>query len=145
MIGLHKGLNQEEVAALATALAATLKIGDIVLLNGTLGAGKTYFSSKLITGLQMLEDMPITSPTFNIVHNYQTKRGTVWHYDLYRLNEPEESHELALDDAFTYGITLIEWPDIIYNSIPKPHFMIEISHCADDRPDTRDIKIELIS
>ena len=100
----------DETAKIAAQIGAQLICGDTLLLEGDIGAGKSYFARALIQSLQDIpEDVP--SPTFTLVQTYDTRRGEIWHADLYRLSEPGEAEELGLTDAFTNAICLIEWPD----------------------------------
>lgn len=91
----------------AKTLASLLEPGDIIALEGALGAGKTTFSRHLICGL-MDEEVDVPSPTFTLVQTYDTPRGDVWHFDLYRLEEATEIWELGFEEALA-GISLIEW------------------------------------
>lgn len=94
----------------AIELAQVLTAGDIVLLHGDVGAGKTHFARSLIQSVMpVVEDVP--SPTFTLVQSYDTARGDIWHADLYRLTSTYEIEELGLLDAFETAICLIEWPD----------------------------------
>lgn len=94
----------------AQRIAAALQVGDVLLLDGPVGAGKSYFCRALIQSLQSEpEDVP--SPTFTLVQTYDTQKGEVWHADLYRLGGPDEAIELGLIDAMETAICLIEWPD----------------------------------
>lgn len=101
----------EATAAAGAALAALLRPGDIVALSGGLGAGKTTFARGLLSALGLEEEAP--SPSFAIVQPYEPPevRLPVLHVDLYRLDEPEETDELGLDDALADGVLLIEWPE----------------------------------
>lgn len=100
----------DETAQLAVQLGALLKMGDCLLLVGSIGAGKTHFARHLIQSLlNVTEDVP--SPTFTLVQTYDTKAGELWHADLYRLTALDEIEELGLTDAFDAAICLIEWPD----------------------------------
>lgn len=100
----------EETADLAARLGAKLRPGDILLLEGEIGSGKTHFARSLIQSLMTFpEDVP--SPTFTLVQAYDTPPGEIWHCDLYRLSALEEIEELGLSDAFETAICLIEWPD----------------------------------
>ncbi|MGC1494924.1 MAG: tRNA (adenosine(37)-N6)-threonylcarbamoyltransferase complex ATPase subunit type 1 TsaE [Sulfitobacter sp.] len=94
----------------AKTLATRLAAGDVILLHGHVGAGKTHFARSLIQSLlESPEDVP--SPTFTLVQTYDTVKGEVWHADLYRITSPDEIEELGLVDAFHSAICLIEWPD----------------------------------
>ncbi|MDM7255537.1 MAG: tRNA (adenosine(37)-N6)-threonylcarbamoyltransferase complex ATPase subunit type 1 TsaE [Paracoccus sp. (in: a-proteobacteria)] len=97
-------------AAVARSLAATARAGDVLLLDGPVGAGKTHFARAFIKARQGDSPEDVPSPTFTIVQTYEA-RGEVWHADLYRLSHPDELIELGLDEALDHAICLIEWPD----------------------------------
>ncbi len=101
--------SEAETAQLGAALAALLRPGDVLLLEGPLGAGKTSLARQVI---RTLIGAPITvpSPTFTLLQPYETARGTVQHVDLYRLSDPDEVLELAFLDQVPETITLVEWP-----------------------------------
>lgn len=100
----------EATATAARDLAVKLEPGDVILLAGDVGAGKTHFARALIQSvLAQPEDVP--SPTFTLVQTYETSRGPIWHADLYRLGSSLEIEELGLLEAFETAICLIEWPD----------------------------------
>ena len=103
--------DEAATAALAARLAAVVGPGDVLLLSGPIGAGKSALARALIrqaTG-NPAEDVP--SPTFTLVQTYATPRGEIWHADLYRLTHPDEVLELGLAEAFDTAICLVEWPD----------------------------------
>jgi tRNA threonylcarbamoyladenosine biosynthesis protein TsaE len=100
----------EQTAAVACVLAASLAPGDVVLLSGDLGAGKTAFVKGLALGLGIPGD-DVSSPTFSLLHEYTGGRLILHHADLYRLS-PEEVDDLGLDElAASGGILAIEWPE----------------------------------
>jgi tRNA threonylcarbamoyl adenosine modification protein YjeE len=116
----------EQTAIYAAKLANNLAAEDIILLNGNVGAGKSYFCRALIQSvLQFEEDIP--SPTFTIVQQYDTAIGELWHADLYRLSDPSEVIELGLLDAIESATILIEWPDQITDFLPSSALNINIS------------------
>lgn len=91
------------------SLAALLQPGDIVALEGDLGAGKTTLARGILNGLGY--EGEVASPTFPIVIPYEELRVPVWHVDLYRIDDPAEIEELALDEALLHSALLIEWPE----------------------------------
>jgi tRNA threonylcarbamoyladenosine biosynthesis protein TsaE len=91
-------------------LARTLQAGDTVLLYGDLGAGKTQFVKGLAEGLGAARD-DVSSPTFTLVQEYRGGRLTLFHVDLYRLNDPREIDDLGLDEIAADGVLAIEWAE----------------------------------
>ncbi|TCK99792.1 tRNA threonylcarbamoyladenosine biosynthesis protein TsaE [Shimia isoporae] len=114
----------DETAALAVRLGAHLKPGDVVLLEGDIGAGKTHFARSMIQSLlDVVEDVP--SPTFTLVQVYETTECEIWHADLYRLTSPDEVVELGLVDAFDEAICLVEWPDRLAELKPEDALTVQ--------------------
>lgn len=108
----------EDTARLGEWLAPRLVAGDVVLLTGQIGAGKTHFARALIRArLHRMEDIP--SPTFTLVQTYDCGDVDIWHADLYRLSHPDEVTELGLEAAFETAICLIEWPEKLGDLAPK--------------------------
>lgn len=101
----------EALHGIATSFADVLFPGTTVLLSGALGAGKTAFARALIRVLQNDPGAFVPSPTFSLMQEYDTRLGTVWHVDLYRLSEARDVHELGLHELFEKNICLIEWPE----------------------------------
>lgn len=101
----------DEMKPIAQTIAERLKTGDIILLSGDLGTGKTTIAAMIIQAV-CGSDVEVTSPTFNIMQSYHTTRGEIWHYDLYRIEQAEELEEIGLSEALQQAITIIEWPDI---------------------------------
>ena len=109
--------NASQTADFAKRVGSLLQGGDTVLLQGDIGAGKSFFARALIQALQDIpEDVP--SPTFTLVQTYDTRAGEIWHADLYRLSEPSEVEELGLTEAFETAICLVEWPDRLAGMSP---------------------------
>lgn len=108
----------KETTAFATVLGARLLSGDVILLEGGIGAGKTHFARSLIQSL-LAEPEDVPSPTFTLVQVYDTPNAEIWHSDLYRLTDPNEAIELGLEEAFETAICLVEWPDRLSDLAPK--------------------------
>lgn len=96
----------------AERLAKVVLPGDIILLKGDLGAGKTFLSKKLISCL-VDEECEVISPTFMIVQHYESKLITIRHYDLYRIEHSSELEEIGIFDNIDKVLTIIEWPEIV--------------------------------
>ncbi len=132
-------MDEDSMVKLATALSPCLRQGDILLLNGDLGAGKTAFSRALIR--QMCKDlaMDVPSPTFTLVQLYDIDAKTLWHFDLYRLGDPEDVFELGWEDAVDDGIVLVEWPQRLDTLCPDDALEISISWPVELGETVRDI------
>ena len=133
--------SQEEMGDLAKKIAESSNIGDVFALKGTLGAGKSFFAKKFINSLQK-EKTDVLSPTFNLLYSYETKKGEVFHFDLYRLKSPEELENIGFFDALKSGICLIEWPEIAAEFLPKNYQEIEIKILADENEEKREVLIK---
>ena len=121
-----------ETKALAIRIRENLQNGDIVLLKGQIGAGKSHFARSLIqAAMDTVEDVP--SPTFTLVQTYDTIVGSIWHADLYRLSDQSEVFELGLIDAFGNDIVLIEWPDRLGYLEPQDALTVELVILENDK------------
>lgn len=126
----------EHTAHRAVQLAAGLRAGDVVLLAGEVGAGKTHFARAAITSLlEQAEDVP--SPSFTLVQTYDTADGPIWHSDLYRVTSTAEIEELGLSEAFEEAICLVEWPDRLGDLAPMDALLLTFSQGA--AADARDV------
>lgn len=133
--------NEQETAKIATDLASELKSGDVVLLHGTLGMGKTVFARALIRALTRNEQQDVPSPTFTLVQTYEAPDCPVYHYDLYRIENADEIPELGWEDALDGGITIVEWPERLGPYKPAQTLDISISSVEND-PNARQIQIQ---
>ena len=117
----------QETQIMAQKIARCLRPRDVVLLKGDLGAGKTALAKEIIISLNpRISSIP--SPTFTLSQTYDTPKGELWHYDLYRLKHSDEILELGIDEAFALGICLIEWPERLGNlRLPSTVLEIELS------------------
>jgi tRNA threonylcarbamoyladenosine biosynthesis protein TsaE len=110
-------------------LAAQLKAGDVIALNGALGSGKSALARAIIQAIDPTED-DVPSPTFTLVQHYALADGTpLWHMDLYRINDAQDAMALGLDDAFVDAVCLIEWPDRLKKFLPKTNLSIHLYAC----------------
>ena len=117
---------------LAAGLARMLKAGDLITLDGDLGAGKTCFTRGLVRG--MGSDDPVSSPTFTIVNEYEGGRLGVFHFDTYRLGGEDDFLDSGLDEYFYRGgVCVIEWSDVIGGLIPDGAIRIKIIGTGDLR------------
>lgn len=123
-MSLFQSHNEAETIAIAGRLAARVKPGDIIALNGTLGVGKTAFCRGFIQSF--LPETEVPSPTFTLLQTYDTPEFSIYHFDMYRLKAPEEAYEIGIEDAFADGVSLIEWPEKIGNLLPKKHIAVTI-------------------
>ena len=124
IIDLSSEIKTEEFA---NKILKKIKSGDVVFLYGEMGVGKTTFVKYLINGFQKknkLRQIEVTSPTFNLLNEYQINQIKINHYDLFRLKSIEELNNLDLFADIESAITLIEWPQIIKK---KPKNLIELT------------------
>lgn len=129
----------EATCDLARRIGAALRPGDVLLLSGQIGAGKTHFARCLIQSLlEEPEDVP--SPTFTLVQTYDTPAAELWHADLYRLTGPDESVELGLTEAFETAICLVEWPDRLQELAPKE--ALRLCFSAGSEENTRQLTLD---
>jgi len=110
--------------ALGAAIAALLRPGDVVALTGDLGAGKTTLARGLIRALAG-EATEVQSPTYTLVHPYETEAGTLFHLDLYRLERPEDVFDLGWDEMYD-GVMLVEWPERAGPHLPPSRLEVRL-------------------
>ncbi|MEH6629640.1 MAG: tRNA (adenosine(37)-N6)-threonylcarbamoyltransferase complex ATPase subunit type 1 TsaE [Halopseudomonas aestusnigri] len=128
--------DEDATVRFANSFAPYLRAGDVLALEGDLGAGKTAFSRALINALPFGpgqdEKEEVPSPTFTLVQIYDRAELQVWHFDLYRLEDPEEAYELGIEDAFIDGVSLIEWPDKLGFLMPSNRLMVNLQYGESD-------------
>ncbi|NNK77322.1 MAG: tRNA (adenosine(37)-N6)-threonylcarbamoyltransferase complex ATPase subunit type 1 TsaE [Litoreibacter sp.] len=124
----------QDTNKLATVLADLARPGLAVLLEGPVGAGKSYLARTVILTLLARDDHTedVPSPTFTLVQTYQARNLEIWHADLYRLTSTEDLVELGLDAAFETAFCLIEWPDRLGELLPDMAIRISLDHGAGD-------------
>ena len=115
----------EETLALGRKIAPLLKKGDVLVMTGDLGAGKTLFTTGILDFFEKKDE--VSSPTFTIVNEYDLKEDLkLFHFDVYRLESPEEFLAIGGDEFFERGICLIEWGEKIEEYLPKDVLRINI-------------------
>ncbi len=120
-------------------LAKTLSQGDVLVLTGDLGAGKTALTSGIVAGMNL--DNYVSSPTFTIVNEYRNGKTPVFHFDLYRLSDEDELYDIGFEEYLNdEGICIIEWPDIAKNLIDE-YYIVEIEKDLSISEDYRKITI----
>lgn len=120
----------DATCALARAIAPRLARGDVLLLSGGVGAGKTHFARCLIQAL-LPEPEDVPSPTYTLVQTYPGRAADIWHADLYRLHDPHDIAELGLTEAFSDAICLVEWPDRLGPLTPPEALCLTFATGAD--------------
>lgn len=103
---------------LGAALAHVMRIGDVIALHGDLGVGKTELARAVIRAAAGDPELIVPSPTFTLAEIYDTPDGAIWHFDLYRIDTPEQVWELGFEEALAEGIALIEWPERLGALLP---------------------------
>ena len=118
---------------LGTALAKRLRPRDVVALQGGLGVGKTTLARAILRAAAGDPSLVVPSPTFTLVEVYDTSRGTFWHFDLYRLEEPDQVFELGWEEARADGIALVEWAERLGRLLPRERLTVMLAVEGDGR------------
>ena len=122
----------QELTYLGERLAAFLQAGDVIALDGELGAGKTTLAQGIASGLGVAE--VVNSPTFTIIHEYTSGRLPFYHFDVYRLNKAEELEDLGYEDYFYgEGVTVVEWAKLIGDYLPEAYLYLTLAHVPEGR------------
>ena len=114
--------SSDETMVFASELASKLHIGDVVVLSGELGAGKTKFTEGFLKYFGL--DKEISSPTFNIVNEYKRNNIKIYHFDVYRLEDVDEFYAIGGEEYFSSGICIIEWGELIEEALPSNYIQI---------------------
>ena len=122
--------NSIETMDFAYNLASKLHVGDVVVLTGELGAGKTKFTEGFLKYFGL--DKEISSPTFNIVNEYKKENIKIYHFDVYRLEDVEEFYAIGGEEYFSSGICIIEWGELIEEALPNNCIRIYFDKDVDD-------------
>ena len=116
-----------ETRRIGARLGRLLQPGDVLLLQGELGAGKTMLTQGIGQGLKVRE--PVKSSSFVLMNEYHG-RLTLYHADLYRLNEPTEVADLALEEVAALGVLAVEWPERAWQELPPEHLLVRIEEAG---------------
>ena len=138
---IYETNSEKETFELGNNLGEQAKAGQIFCLNGDLGVGKTVFTQGFAKGLGIEEN--VNSPTFTIIQVYEEGRIPLYHFDVYRIGDPEEMYEIGYEEYFFgEGVCLIEWSKLIDELIPEEAINIEIDKNLEKGLDYRKITVE---
>ena len=122
-------LGRLQIVALAEIVAKNINKGDVILMEGSLGVGKTFFSRAIINArclIDNLETEEVPSPTFSLIQGYDLKYFSILHLDLYRLENEIDLLELGIPDIFEENVTILEWPDLVTNFLPARFLSVSL-------------------
>lgn len=131
--------SEKETIEFGKKIAAHLKKGDIIILTGDLGSGKTKLTEGILTYFGLQDE--ISSPTFTIVNEYETEKFPIYHFDVYRLEDEDEFLAIGGEEYFEKGVSIIEWGEMIENILPQNYTKITFSKDVNDE-NKRIIEIE---
>ena len=131
--------NEKDTEKLGEKIGRHVRPGTVIALIGDLGTGKTTLTKSIARGLGVTET--VTSPTFNIIREYRSGRLPLFHFDVYRIGDPDEMFELGYEEYFYGdGVCVVEWADIIEELLPEDALVIYIDRGASD--EEREYRIE---
>lgn len=122
--------SETETIKFAYNLASKLQIGDILILSGNLGSGKTKFTEGILKYYNLENE--ISSPTFTIVNEYKNSKTTIYHFDVYRLEDIDEFYAIGGEEYFSSGICIIEWGDLVKEALPSDYIKITFDKDSSD-------------
>ena len=131
----------QETEKIAMDLSSKLNIGDVITLDGDLGAGKTAFTRGLARGLGITDN--VVSPTFTIVNEYRHGKIPLFHFDVYRLESEDDLYDIGFEHYLSDGgICIVEWSQIVPMCFNMPHYKVVINKNLEISPDYREIYID---
>ena len=140
-IKIYETHSMEETRELGRQMGTAAGPGDVLTLSGDLGVGKTVFTKGFALGIGVTE--AVSSPTFTIVQEYHSGRLPLYHFDVYRIGDPEEMDEVGFDDyVYGDGASLIEWAELIEEILPEKRTRILIEKDVEKGFDYRKITVE---
>lgn len=122
--------NENETREFAKNLASILKKGDVIVLSGELGAGKTKFVEGILEHFNLQDE--ISSPTFTIVNEYRNDEINIYHFDLYRLSDIYEFENIGGEEYFNKGICIFEWGELIEDILPNDYIKIKFERIGNE-------------
>ena len=131
--------NENETKMFAKNLASILKKGDVIVLSGELGAGKTKFVEGILEKFNLEDE--ISSPTFTIVNEYKNSEISIYHFDLYRLSDIYEFENIGGEEYFDKGICIFEWGELIEDILPNDYIKIKFERIGNE-DNIRKLEIE---
>ncbi|HIT70651.1 MAG TPA: tRNA (adenosine(37)-N6)-threonylcarbamoyltransferase complex ATPase subunit type 1 TsaE [Candidatus Scatovivens faecipullorum] len=131
--------SENETIELGKKIAQKLKKGDIIVLTGELGSGKTKLTEGILTYFGLQNE--ISSPTFTIVNEYDTNKFKIFHFDVYRLSDVDEFYAIGGEEYFEQGVSIIEWGEMIKEALPEKFINITFQRDLENE-NIRKIKIE---
>ena len=132
--------SEQDTMALAAQVAHDARPGDVFLLRGDLGSGKTVFARAFVRALSDDPATEVPSPTFTLVQIYDTSRSKIWHFDFYRIEDEGEIYNIGWEEALDGNIVLVEWPERLGRALPHPHREV-FFHSVKNEPEWRRIKV----
>ena len=138
---IYNSKSENDTKKLAIKMASMLKKGDLIVLCGELGSGKTKFTEGFLTYFGLENE--ISSPTFTIVNEYKKDNINIYHFDVYRLEDSSEFYAIGGDEYFENGICLIEWGELIEDALPNEYIKIDFSR-DDSNENERILNIQSI-
>lgn len=138
---IYNSKSENDTKKLAIKMASMLKKGDLIVLCGELGSGKTKFTEGFLTYFGLENE--ISSPTFTIVNEYKKDDINIYHFDVYRLEDSSEFYAIGGDEYFENGICLIEWGELIEDALPNEYIKIDFSR-NDSNENERILNIQSI-
>jgi tRNA threonylcarbamoyladenosine biosynthesis protein TsaE len=127
---VFKSFSEADTIHLAEICARDIQPHDILLLEGDLGSGKSFFTRALIRSVLQDSSLIVPSPTFTLLQTYEGPKGPVFHYDLYRLKDPEEIFDLGWEDSLAQGMVIVEWPDRLGPYLPRESLALKFENQA---------------
>lgn len=138
---IFKSISENDTKQFAKFFASKLNTGDVLVLSGNLGSGKTKFTEGFLSYFNLQDE--ISSPTFNIVNEYKKDDINIYHFDVYRLDDSSEFYAIGGEEYFENGICIIEWGELIKDALPKEYIKIDFSRNLDNE-NTRILNIQSI-